>query len=122
MFLYGTQKYLLYFYRQIAHLSKKQRTVFGFLKILRPVAVCTRERFLDMPEKGGRGEYWSKRTAIDRHQRFVGKAALGIDVLGDMLLARAVLIQYQHAHLDRCNQMYRFLIFRYASLCRLSYY
>lgn len=32
-----------------------------------------------------------------------------MDVLGDMLLARAVLTQYQHAYLDRRNQMYRFL-------------
>lgn len=32
-----------------------------------------------------------------------------MDVLDDMCLARAILTQYQHAHLGRRNQMYPFL-------------
>ena len=69
-------------------------------------AVRTRERAFDVSEECRRRKFFGERTAVHRHEWPARPFALFVQVVGDMLLARAVLSEYHHAHVGSGYQLY----------------
>ena len=73
----------------------------SFLGIVR-----TGERPFDVSEESGRSKLFGERSAVHRHKRLARTFAFVMQVVGDMLLTRAVLPEYQHAHIGGGYQPY----------------
>lgn len=90
-FLYGTQKHLLGFRCEVAHLVQEQRAAFGFMEITFLGTVRTRECPSDVSEESRRRKFFGERSAVHSYKRLSCPLALVVQQVGDMLLARAVL-------------------------------
>ena len=76
------------------------------MKIALLGTVRTRERTSDVSEESRRRKFFGERTAVHSHKRLSCPLALVVQQVGDMLLARAVLPEYQHAHVGGGYQPY----------------
>lgn len=104
--LEGTQQHLLHVGRQVDHLVEEQRAAPGFFKIAQPAGIRPRERAPLVPEQGGGGQLLRQQPAVHRHERLARPPAPCVYLLGDVLLARAALARYQHAHVGGRHQPY----------------
>ena len=68
--------------------------------------VRTRKRAFDMSEECRGRKFFGERTAVHSHKRFSCPLALIMQMVGDMLLARTVLPEYQYTHIGRGYQPY----------------
>ena len=68
--------------------------------------VRTGERPFDVSEESGRSKFFGERSAVHSHEGLARTLAFIMQVVGDMLLARAVLSEYQHAHVSGGYQPY----------------
>ena len=59
-----------------------------------------------MSEECRRRKFFRERTAVHRYERFAGTLTFVVQMVGDMLLARAVLAEYHHAHVSGSYQPY----------------
>ena len=76
------------------------------MKIALLGTVRTRERTSDVSEESRRRKFFGERTAVHSHKRLSCPLALVVQKVGNMLLARAVLSEYQHAHVGGGYQPY----------------
>ena len=76
------------------------------MEITFPGTVRTRERPSDVSEESRRRKLFGERSAVHSNERLSCPLALVVQQVGDMLLARAVLTEYQHAHVGWCYQPY----------------
>ena len=76
------------------------------MKITFLAIVRTRKRSFDVSEECRRRKLFGERTTVHRNERFSCPFAFVVQQVGDMLLARAVLPEYQHAHVGGGYQPY----------------
>lgn len=76
------------------------------MKIALLGTVRTRERTSDVSEESRRRKFFGERTAVHSHKRLSCPLALVVQKVGNMLLACAVLPEYQHAHVGGGYQPY----------------
>ena len=76
------------------------------MEITFPGTVRTRERPSDVSEESRRRKLFGERSVVHSHKRLSCPLALIVQQVGDMLLARAVLPEYQHAHIGGGYQPY----------------
>ena len=82
--------------RHVAHFIEKQRALVGLLETSDPVSHGAGKGALAMTEHLAFQQALGNGGAVDRHERFVGAAAVLVDGTGDHFLAGAAFTSQQH--------------------------
>ena len=84
--------------RELAHLVQEQRAPVGLFEAARVGGGGAGERALFVPEELGFLESLGDRGAVDRYEDLVAPRAVGVDGVGDELLADPALALHEHRH------------------------